>query len=236
MTLPARDPNTSMQFRLAPAIRNPVQWYAINLAISRDLTKAIEELEKAKEIDPFSPQIGVLLGGFYAYRGSDEDALRSWEEVLKFNPDNVPVYLNRGLFYARKLSKELALADMKKALRLAWEPSDVKCMLGYVYAVLGEREEAMKILDEVQERASHEYVSPFYVAVLYLGLEEFDNCMDYIQKSIEDKSAEMETILNDPMFEKIRSDSRLDLILGKVGVSVHPKQRNVTLQKATMNV
>jgi len=209
---------------LNPSNSEAHQWYAINLAISRDLTKAIEELERAKEIDPFSPQIGVLLGGFYGYGINDEEALRSWEDVLKFHPDNVSVYLSRGLFYARKLSKDLALADMKKALRLAWEPTRVECMLGYVYAVLGEREEAMKILREVQASAGREYVSPFYMAVLYLGLDELDNCMDYIQKSFDDKSVEMETILNDPVFEKVRADARLEPMLRKVGISMHPEK------------
>jgi len=221
---------------ISPSNSQALQWYAINLAIARDLTRAIEQLEKAKEIDPLSSQIGVLLGGFYAYQGNDEDALRSWDDVLKFNPDNVPVYLNRGLFYARKKSKELALSDMKKALRLAWEPTDVKLMLGYVYAVLGERGEALRILDEVQARSTKEYVSPFYMAVLYLGMDELDNCMRYIEKSIEDKSAEMETLLNDPVFEKIRSDPRLELMLNKVGVSLNPVKSQNDLQKAMINV
>lgn len=216
---------------LAPSNSQAHQWYAINLAISRQLTKAIEELEKAKEIDPLSPQIGVLLGGFYSYLGNDESALASWEDVLKHNADNVPVYINRGLFYARKNLKEPALSDMKKALKLAWEPTDAKLMLGYVYALVGEREEALNTLSEVKDRAVREYVSPFYLAVLYLGLGDMELCMEKIEKSIEDKSAEIETIMNDPVFERVRADPRLEGMLNKVGISMRTKESPEALQK-----
>ncbi len=229
-----------LEFELAIAL-NPSssqahQWYAINLAIGRDLAKAVEELKLARDIDPLSPQIGVLLGGFYSYEGRNEDALKSWEEVLKYNPDNVPVYLNRGLFYAKKSMKEHALADMKKGLKLAWEPTDLKCLLGYVNAVVGEKEEGLKILHEVEARAAREYVSPFYLAVLYSGLEQWDNCLASIEKSIEDKSVEMESLLNDSMFEKIRSDPRLESMLKKVGVSINQRQAEGIIQRPTISV
>ncbi len=125
---------------------------------------------------------------------------------------------------------------MKKALRLAWEPTDVKLMLGYVYAVLGERGEAQKILEEIQNRSTREYVSPFYMAVLYLGMEDWDRCMYFIEKSIEDKSAEMETLLNDPVFEKIESNPKLEVLLNKVGVSINPSKYRNHLQEGAINV
>ncbi len=97
----------NMRIMLSPSNSQALQWYAINLAISRDLSGAIEQLEKAKEIDPLSSQIGVLLGGFYAYRDDDEHALKSWEDVLRFDPDNVPVYLNKDSSSLGKNRKSL---------------------------------------------------------------------------------------------------------------------------------
>lgn len=222
---------------LNPSNSQAHHWYAINLAISMDLSRAIDELEKAKEIDPLSPQIGGVLGGFYTYVARDIDALKTWEDVLKSNPDNVPIYLNRGLFYAKRSMKEEALADMKKGLKLAWEPADLKCLLGYVYAVVGEREEALKILQDVRNRSQKEFISPFYVAVLYSGLEDWEKCLDYIEKSLNDRSAEIESLLNDSMFAKIRSDPRLESLLNRVGVSIHPKiSEGRKIQESTIKV
>jgi adenylate cyclase len=206
---------------LNPSSSQARHWHGMNLAISMNLEGAIEELEKAMEIDPLSPQVGTVLGGFYAYVGRDDDALKTWAEVLKFNPDNVPIYLNMALFYAKKKDKELAISNMKKTLKLAWEPLEFKCVFGYIYAVLGEREEALKILETVVERAKKEYVSPFYLAILYSGLGDHDRCLEYIEKSIDDKSCEIESLINDSMFERIRSDPRLVEILSKIGVSLH---------------
>jgi len=60
---------------LSPSNSQARHWYAINLAIFNRIDDAISELERAKESDPLSAQIGTVLGGFYTYQGRDEEAL-----------------------------------------------------------------------------------------------------------------------------------------------------------------
>jgi len=89
--------------------------------------------------------------------------LKRWENVLSSNPDNVPLYLNRGVYYAKMSRKEEALADINKALHLSSGSAVVKCLLGYVYAALGQRDEALAILDELRALRSKS-MSPFYLS------------------------------------------------------------------------
>ncbi len=208
--------------KLNPSNSQARHWYAINLAISNQIDQAIAELERAKESDPLSAQIGTVLGGFYTYEGRDEEALRTWESVLRSNPNNVPVYLNRGVYFAKLGKKDEALYDMSKALSIATEAVEVKCLFGYVHAVLGRLDEALEILAEVKslEHSKKEYVSPFYLAVLYAGLGDNEECINYVRKSIEDKSAEIESLIHDSMFERVRPDPRLREMLEKIGVSL----------------
>jgi hypothetical protein len=97
---------------------------------------------------------------------------------------------------------------------------DLKCVLGYVDALVGEKEEAIRILSEVKSKESSEYVSPFCIAMLYSGLEDSENCLNYIEKSLENRSCELESLFNDSMFEEIRSDPRLEPMLNKVGLTL----------------
>jgi len=219
---------------LNPSSPQAHQWYAINLAIAQDLPAAVEELKKAQELDPLSPQIGNLLGGFYAYMDKDEDALKAWNDALLHNPDTTTIYINRALFYARRSMKDLALADIKKLLRVSWEPAEMKCITGYVYAVLGEREAALKILSEVEGRASQAFVSPFYLGVLYIGLGDFDKALACIEKSLIEKSAEMETLLNDPVFERVRADPQISSILDKMGVKKGVQRSDIDLPRVVV--
>jgi len=120
------------------------------------------------------------------------------------------------------------LFDMTKALSIASDSIEVKCLFGYVQAILGELDGALQILAEVKskELAGKEYVSPFYLAVLYSGLGDSEECINYVRKSIEDKSAEIESLLHDSMFERIRRDPRLMEMLEKIGVSEVPNHRS----------
>lgn len=195
-------------------------WYAINLAIFNRLDEAIRELERALEADPLSPQIRTVLGGFYAYTGKEEEALAQWEKVLRNNPNNVPVLLNRGIYFAIRSRKEESLSDMNKAMELSSKATVVKCLLGYVSSILGEREKALEILREIKSLSEQagEYVSPFYFAILYAGLGDKEETFSFLGKAIEDKSAEIESLLHDPMFESIRSDPRFEVLLSKAGI------------------
>jgi len=140
--------------------------------------------------------------------------------VLRSNPNNVPVYLNRGVYYAKLRKKDEALYDMSKALSIASDAVEVKCLFGYVQAGLGNLDEALQILAEVKslEESKKKYVSPFYLAALYAGLGDNEECLKYVKRSIEDKSAEIESLLHNSMFERIRSDPRLHALLEGIGV------------------
>ncbi len=210
---------------LNPSYAQARHWYAINLSIFDRVDEAIVELEKARDADPLSPQIGTVLGGLYLYRGRDEDALKTWENVLMSNPDNVPLYLNRGVYYAKMSRKEEALADIDKALGLSSGSAVVKCLLGYVYAALGQRDEALAILEEIRMSSQQEYVSPFHLSMVYAGLGDTEKSIQAIEKAIDDRSAEIESLLHDSLFEHVRADSKFSALLERIGLSSKVSQK-----------
>ena len=50
--------------------------------------------------------------------------------------------------------------------------------LGHAYATTDRTREARNIVAELQERAGHRYVSPFFLALVYTGLQDYDKAMD----------------------------------------------------------
>jgi adenylate cyclase len=203
---------------LSPSYAQARHWYAINLVIFNEIEEAISQLQKAQESDPLSAQIATVLGGFYLYVNQNEQALYQWNKALKSDPDNVPLYLNRAVYFARTSERDKALSDMNKALELSSNALNVKCISGYIHALLGDQEEAQKVLDEIRALAKHEYISPFYLAMIYAALGNKEESFACVERSIEDRSAEIESLLHDPMFELVRSDPRFEDLLKKVGV------------------
>jgi adenylate cyclase len=214
---------------LSPSYATAHHWYGINLAIFDRLEEAVAELEKAQEADPLSAQIATVLGGFYLYLHRDDDALFQWNKALRSSPENVPLYLNRGIYYAKSGDREKANADMRKALELSSGAPVVKCVAGYIDAVLGDLGKTKEILDEVLAISKGEYVSPFYVAVLQAALGYKDDCFASLGRAVEDRSAEVESLIHDSTFESVRSDPRFAELLGKVGLRPREATSNATV-------
>ena len=87
-------------------------------------------------------------------------------------------YAAQGLF-------EEALAEALKY----WELSGLKgrSQLGYFYAVAGKRDEAQKILAEMQEMDRQQYVPPGIFALIYAGLNDKDKAFMWLEKAYEQR-------------------------------------------------
>jgi tetratricopeptide (TPR) repeat protein len=99
--------------------------------------------------------------------------------------------------------------DLMEDLPPAWEA------LGYAYAKSGQREEALKILDQLQARAGRgEYVLPLGIAWIYVGLGDKDQAFVWLDKAFAERSDALRQIKTNPIYDPLRSDPRFtDLLL-----------------------
>ena len=87
--------------------------------------------------------------------------------------------------------------------------------LASAYAALGNKKEAVKILDQLQERSKHQYVPAAIFSMLYLALGNKDEAMRWLEKSYQDGAGtdlqgirldrRMDSLHGDPRFEKLIS-------------------------------
>lgn len=86
--------------------------------------------------------------------------------------------------------------------------SNVLSFLGHAYALSGRQNETLKIIDELDERSKHEYVSPYDVAIIYVGLGDNDKAIEKLNKAYDDRAGWMIMLNVEPVFDPIRSDPR----------------------------
>jgi hypothetical protein len=85
--------------------------------------------------------------------------------------------------------------------------------LGHAYAIAGDREKARRIIEELKLRSGKEYVTPFDIAVIYVGLNDRDEAFRWLGRAYEERTMRLEQI-TEPAFEGLRSDPRLFTLRG----------------------
>ena len=92
----------------------------------------------------------------------------------------------------------------------------MRAALGRAYAVAGKRDEALKMLNELKERAKRSYVSPVGIAIIYVGLGEKEQAFSWLEKAYEDRSTWLIFLKVEPRFDPLRSDPRFQSLLRRM--------------------
>jgi serine/threonine-protein kinase len=91
--------------------------------------------------------------------------------------------------------------------------------LGYTYGRAGRRNDAERLLGELQELSARRFVNPDYFAIIHLGLGENDQAIQWLYRAYEERTDWPIFIPVDPLTDSIRSDPRFKELLGMVGLS-----------------
>jgi Flp pilus assembly protein TadD len=111
-----------------------------------------------------------------------------------------------------------AIAELQKARDFSRGSSPALSMLGYVYAVSGNRSEAQKVIDQLKQLSKEMYVPPYNVATVYVGLGEKNQAFQWLDKAYEDRDRSLILLKVEPKFDGVRSDPRFTALLKKVGL------------------
>jgi tetratricopeptide (TPR) repeat protein len=114
------------------------------------------------------------------------------------------------------------LRDAVREFKLAKQISDdpyLDGLLGYTYALLGSPEEARSLLEQLTSRSQRVYVPAFALALIYVGLGESDQALELLTRSFAERSSYMVFAKADPLLDSLRSDSRFQVLLDRMGLS-----------------
>lgn len=113
---------------------------------------------------------------------------------------------------------EEAIAQLNKAVELSKDVHLILASLGHAYAVSGKRGEAQKVLDEFKERSKREHVSAYFIALIYVGLGEKDQALQWLDKAYQDREFFIPRLKDDLRLDILRSDPRFQDLVRRVGL------------------
>ena len=90
--------------------------------------------------------------------------------------------------------------------------------LAQVHTLSGNKSEAAKVLQDLEEQAKRRYVCSYEVATAFVLLGKSDPAFRWFDKAIEDRSDCMVMLVVDPRLDSIRSDDRYPVLVRRVGL------------------
>ena len=210
--------------QLNPNYATAHQWFGAQaLLLSGDFDRAIAEGKRAVELDPLSLIINANLGiEYFAARRYDE-AIEQLLKTIEIDPRFYYAHWILGEALEMKGQLPEALKEYKKAAELDDDPA----MLGFIAEVsakIGRRDEALKILGQLQQLASQRYVSDYTFALVHLALGENEKAIAWLERAYEHRAGpDVMFIKLDPMLNPLRGHPQFERLVAKVFGSTEKK-------------
>jgi len=191
-------------------------WYAWHLSLLGQYDDAIAEMRKAESLDPLSLIINADLAELLVLAHSYEESIRQSRKTIEMDPNFALAHNQLAQAYLQKHMNDEAVAELQEAAQLSGESPTVMANLGRAYAASGKRSEAIKLLSALKKRSNSIYSHGSEIAVIYAALGDTDQAMNWLEKGFEERFNP--GVLLRPGFDPLRSDSRFQDLLRRIGL------------------
>ncbi len=202
---------------LSPSYAIARHWYGQCLCDMGRVEECLAETERSHALDPAN-LVAAADVGFRRYGARRyAEAIAPIRKVLEFNPDFVFGHRYLGQVYEASRMYPEAMAEMRKAVELSGgAPTDIAA-LGHAYAVSGQRNEARKAQEALEQLAKRRFVSAYERALICAGLGENDEALQWLKRAFEERSSWMVKLKIDPRLDPLRGDARFVDLMRRVG-------------------
>lgn len=183
-------------------------WYSNCLMYMGRFDESLTEIKQALELDPLSLIINRDLGELYYYNRQYNEAIKQYLKTIEMDPDFIFMYFDLGRVYLKEEMYEEALAEFQKDSLDLW--------IGITCALMGRKDEAQQILNNLKERSKHTYVSNYFLSLLCFALDEKDQGFKYLMKAYENHNSWLMFLKIEPLFDTVRSDPRFIALLKEI--------------------
>ncbi|MEO6801732.1 MAG: tetratricopeptide repeat protein [Granulicella sp.] len=205
--------------RLNPRNSIAHHWFSMSCLVPLGrLDEALQELLMAQNLDPVSSIISRDLAQIYHFQRNFELALEQCDYTIEQNPHFSAAYWTLGLVQEQRGEFEEAIAAFQRAIELSPPSPRIAGALARVYALAGRKQDALKLLEDLNDLSTRRYISPFELALTSFALGRMDDGFERLSKAFEDRCFELITIRIDPRFDAVRKEERFIALFNRLGL------------------
>ena len=194
--------------------------YTWFLAAMGRLDRSLGMMKRAQELDPLSPDTNAGLANILYFAHDYDEAIQYCQRVLVLEPNFLDALLWLGLSYEQKGMFEEAAAQFFKARDAHGDSTEPLELLGHVFAVTGQRDEARAVLSELHSPTKRNRVRPYNVALIHAALGQMEQASEWLGKPYINWTERLRMLRFDPRMDGLRVNSRFAAIFQRPPLSI----------------
>ena len=162
----------------------PFTYYFLGYISARshgDINNSLMYIDKAISLDPMNEMFITIRPLLISMSGQYKKAETLLLEMLKKEPDKNTTLIILGLVYTHMKEYDKALETLLKRS----VGQNTNWLVGFNYYKTGQKEKAREILEYNLQLPEERATPNSMMAIMYMGFEEYDVAMDYMEKGLE---------------------------------------------------
>ena len=193
------------------------QWFANDTLANIGQTEhEIAELKRAVELDPLSLVINSNLGVAYIHAGRLDEAIAQLRKTVEL--DGTFYYSRYNLAQALELKGLIpeATTEYQKTMSMTEDPVP-HGMLGRLYGLHGQKDEALKILQKLRQNREQHYTAAYSLALVYVGLSDTNEALNWLEQGYREHDGfNIGPIRVDPLLAPLHGHPRFEALAEKI--------------------
>ena len=198
---------------LNPAWVDAHHWHSHALCAAARFPESLAACRRIVELDPLNPLMHAHVAWHYYMARDYGEALHHAERVLRMEPG-----FHWGHFFAGWALERLgrgaeAIAALKRAVECSSNSPVMLAGLGYGFAILRDRREALRIAREIQRMRGEKGLFAYELGVIHTALGEEDHAFKWLTLAVEERSGWIAYLRVDPRLDHLHTDPRFTRLI-----------------------
>jgi serine/threonine-protein kinase len=204
---------------LNPSYAPAHQWYANYLTAKARHREAEDETRRTSELEPTSLVINAHFGFVYYFAGRYDDVITASEKTLALDPNFFIARRYLGWAYEAKGMYEQSVAQFRQAVARSNNSPHMRAELAHALARSGATAEAEQLLGDLLELSRRTYVSPYHIALIYVGLGDKARALEWLETALNVRADFLVYVKVDPRLALLHAEPRYQEIVRQVGLN-----------------
>ena len=202
--------------QLSPSLALAHSYLGFSLVRQGRLDESLEEMLKARELDPLSPIIARQAAMPYYLKRDYPKALELLRQADELGPAFTTTW-EIGRYIQNKLFNE-TLAELEKAKRERKDDPILIYDTGMIYAAQGKRAEALQIIKDLEGISDASLSQAHLIAKIYASLNEKEMALSWLERGLA-TGAIGPFYKDEPVWDPIRGDPRFKALVQRIFAS-----------------